>query len=224
MAKITVRQTFVNVDIPNSSTIYPDWKNLLKRLNFKYLNIFGGSMDNIQFWIYVIVIVITLIARAGKKKQVPPGSAPNEDSSGEPLPKPVSFEDLLREIQEAKSPKSARTQPAVQPVEAFPNKKYDFEDYDDNLKDEVKSLEKPDYTYQDDQIYETYEKAKKAAFERPSLEETLKVGDTVVKYGQFKEYSRAEKSSVAQQIRKDLADKENFKKAFILSEVLNRRF
>lgn len=183
-------------------------------------------MDNIQFWIYVIVIVITLIARASKKKPGAPESGHTDHTPVEPNTKPISFEDLLREIQEAKTPQkyTPAPEPKTKPVLAEPSQKYEFEDYDDNLEEEVKSLEKPDYAYQDDKIYETYETAKQAAFARPSLEETLKVENTVVKFNQFKEYAREEKPSMAVRIRKELADRESFKKAFILSEILNRRY
>lgn len=183
-------------------------------------------MDNIQFWIYVIIVVVTLIARSGKKKPKPFDSKPDDYAPEIPENKPISFEDLLREIQEAKSPKPGKSaEPVLKPVLADSRKAYDFEDYDDNLEDETKSLETPSYdSNRDDEIYETYEKAKQAAFLKPSLEETLKVEDTEVKFGQFNVYKKEHKESVAAMIKRDLADKQNFKKAFILSEILNRRY
>jgi hypothetical protein len=167
-----------------------------------------------------------LIARANKKKPTSSDSGRGESMPPQPTSKPISFEDLLREIQEAKAPKQPMSPVAtVKPIVSGKPKKYDFEDYDDDLEEETKSLEQPSYdTHRDDVIYETYEKAKLAAFERPSLEETMKVENTEVKYGQFKEYGQVEKVSIASKIKRDLADKENFKKAFILSEVLNRKF
>ena len=168
---------------------------------------------DIQFWIWVIIVVITLIARANKKKA--PGSpSPYDSAPEEDAGKPISFEDLLKEIQAAKAPKPA---PA-------PSQSYEFEDYDDDLKDEQKSLEKPEYTYADDQIHETYEKAKREAFSRASLEETLKVEDTVVRFGQFKDYQQVEQESPLSKYLKELKDPEGFKKAFIMSEILTRRF
>ncbi len=170
---------------------------------------------DIQFWVWVAIVVITLIVRANKKK---PGQQPSpfEPSSGDDPTKPISFEDLLREIQAAKAP------PKPQPV---PQKTYEVEDYDDNLQDEKKDLEKPDYRYRDqDKIYETYEKAKQEAFIRPSLEETMKVEDTVVRFSQFKGYQRVEAVNPLHEYLKELKDPQGFKKAFILSEVLNRKF
>jgi len=175
---------------------------------------------DIQFWIWLIVIVVSLIARANKKKPQPGPQEPRQFNSPEPTSKPISFEDLLREIQASKAPKQ---EPAP--------RKYDFEDYDDDLKEEAQELEttersyeKPSYSRNDDEIYETYEKAKSAAFYRPSLEETMKVEDTVVRFGQFKGYEQKETVNVASEYVKELSDPEGFRKAFILSEILNRKF
>ncbi len=176
---------------------------------------------DIQFWIWLIVIVITLIARANKKKpqSFDPGQGefPNAPSDST---KPVTFEDLLREIQASKAP-----QPKAAPVvtKQVAPKKYDFEDYDDNLSDEIKSLEKTE-NFKDDKIYDTYEQAKKAAFSRASLEETMKVGDTEVRFNHFKEYSKAEDKSLASEYAKELQNPASFKRALILSEILNKRF
>jgi hypothetical protein len=177
---------------------------------------------DIQFWVWLIVIVITLIARANKKKpqtsepehrEFP--NAPNHET------KPISFEDLLREIQASKAPQPKPV--AAAPKQVAPQKQYDFEDYDDNLEDESRSLEKPEYQAED-KIYETYESAKKAAFSRASLEETMKVEDTEVTYNQFKEYSKAEGPKLAAQYAKELKNPQSFKRALILSEILNKRF
>jgi hypothetical protein len=175
-------------------------------------------MDNIQFWIWLIIIVVTFLARAKKKKpQDEPTSYGGQtiDRNPEPTQKPISFEDLLREIQATKAP-----QP--KPV---PQKTIEYTDYDDDLEEEVKEVERVDYKKRDqDQTFDTYEKAKLAAFNRPSLEETMKVEDTVVKFGQFKGYQQDTEVNVLAEYVKELQNPTSFKKAFILSEVLNRRF
>lgn len=180
-----------------------------------YFGTFGFSMD-IQFWIWLIVIVITLIARANKKKP-----NPADDDGQEPLPenKPISFEDLLREIQATRQPKPAA--PVTPPVAK--SSTYEVEDYDDDLKDEAAPVEKSDYRT-DDEIYETYERAKREAFAKPSLEETLKVEDTQVSFEQFKRYKKQGRSNAASEYVKELRNPSSFKKAFILSEVLKRRY
>jgi len=175
---------------------------------------------DIQFWVWLIVIVITLIARANKKKPQPFDQQQRE-SPDTPTPesKPVSFEDLLREIQASKAPKP---KPVLIPAKEVP-KQYDVEDYDDNLGDENKSLERTDY-YANDKFNETYENAKKAAFSRASLEETMKVEDTEVKFNQFKEYGKKGGQSLASEYAKELQNPKSFKRALILSEILNKRF
>lgn len=167
---------------------------------------------DIQFWVWVIIIVITLIARANKKKE--PQSPPFDPSTGNDPSKPISFEDLLREIQAAKAPK-----PVAQPA------KSNEIDYDDDLEEEAKPIERPEFAYSDDHIYETYEKAKREAFSKASLEETMKVEDTVVRFSQFKGYQQVEQPTnrLAEYIQ-ELRDPEGFKKAFIMSEILGRRF
>jgi len=173
--------------------------------------------DNIQFWIWLVVIVVSLIARANKKKPQQTGHDQPEfggpqDSQGN---KPISFEDLLREIQASKSP-----QPVKQVVQP---KQVDYVDYDDDLEEEGKPLEKSNYKTEDE-IYSTYEKAKSEAFNRASLEETMHVEDTVVKFEKFKGYKKARKEVAAGNFVKELRNPASFKKAFILSEILTKRF
>lgn len=176
-------------------------------------------MNNIQFWIWVIVIVITLIARARRKKQ--PADPDSSEMPSRPQarkeegPKSMTFEELLREIETAKNP-------FPKPI---PAKAQDLVDYDDNLEEETKSLEKTDYAYpQRQQANDTYEKAKQEAFFRPSLEETLKLQDTIVRFGQFKGYQHEDRISPAAEFAREIKNPSGFKKAFIMSEILKRRF
>jgi hypothetical protein len=173
-------------------------------------------MGEIKIIIWIVLGIIYLVSRA-RKKQVPDAAPKPLDDYSED--KPVTFEELLKEIQSAKAPQ-AKPQPVVGPVN-----EYKTEDYDDGLKDENQPLEKVDYTYRNqDSIYETYEKAKQEAFHRPSLEETLKLENTIVRFGQAKGYELQTRPTLALEYGKDLKDKTNFRKAFILSEILNRRF
>jgi hypothetical protein len=173
-------------------------------------------MDNIQFWIWLIIIVVTFLARAKRKKpQDEPTSYSEEKRSPETSQKPISFEDLLREIQASKTP---------QP-KPIPQKTIEYTDYDDDLEEEVEVVEQVDYKQRDqDKTFDTYEKAKQAAFNRPSLEETMRVEDTVVKFGQFKGYQQDTEINVLAEYVKELQNPAGFRKAFILSEVLSRKF
>jgi cell pole-organizing protein PopZ len=181
-------------------------------------------MDNIQFWIYAIIIVVSILSRLLKKKPVDQASPyePRNTVGQEPSQKPISFEDLLREIQASKAPER---KPVVQKTIEYKDPEYEVEDYDDEIEEEVVVAEKKRYRDPEpSKTFDIYEKAKQAAFNRPSLEETMKVEDTVVKFGQFKGYQQDTEVNVLAEYVKDLQSPESFKKAFILSEVLNRKF
>lgn len=176
-------------------------------------------MDNLQFWIWVIVIIVTLIARSGKKKPVPgnrPATPIPDQETEESTSQPMSFEDLLREIQAKRNPP---TQPAPEP-----RKEYQIEDYDDNLGDEEEDLEEVEYDYRkQDTIYKTYDDSKEQAFNRPALEETMSREDQVIQFGQFKEYEQVEARRKFDFLE-EIKDPDGFKKAFIMSEILTRKY
>src|SRR5271154_847421 len=109
-------------------------------------------MGELKIIIWIVLGIIYLISRA-RKKRTPdmPSSAPDEQV---PDDKPVTFEELLREIQAAKGPKP-QPQPVLRPA---PDLK--TVDYDDDLKEEEQPIEDTNYNYRNqDTIYETYERA-----------------------------------------------------------------
>ena len=171
---------------------------------------------SIKVIIWIIIGILYLISRARKKPESPSPRPESRPSETETFDKPLTFDDLLKEIQAAKAPKT-------QPVPS----KSDYVDYDDDIEERKEPLEKtkPDTYYRgQDKIYETYEQAKQDAFHRPTLEETLKLENTIVRFGQFKSYAQEGRPSLAAEYAKGLREPANFKKAFILSEILNRRF
>ena len=121
-------------------------------------------MDSFQFWLYVIIGVVYFISRMRKKqkevgKKIVQGRSTDRHQPRSTAPKTLSFEDLLREITQSKA------QPQQETVV----------DYDDDLVDEEEDLEDVDYDYRkESKVFDTYEEAKKQAFQRPSLEETMK--------------------------------------------------
>jgi hypothetical protein len=185
---------------------------------------------DLQFWIWLIAIVAMFLARAMRKAPQGPQtpdqrsqSDSDDDTTGN---KPMTFEELLREIQQAKTPpKPATPAPEIRtraPLQTAPPIKPYEVDYDDNIEEEEKDLET--IPYRDDRASEVYENAKRDAFYRKSLEETMKLEDTEVKFSHFKGYEEAPKHSLATDILKDFRDPEGFKKAFIMSEILKRKF
>ncbi|MBX2912533.1 MAG: hypothetical protein M9954_07310 [Cyclobacteriaceae bacterium] len=175
-----------------------------------------------QFWIWLIVIVITLIARAKKKK--PEGGPPHQDAPDKPRApkptaqqKPITFEDLLREIQGEKALSKPPAPKAKEP-------EYDLVDYDDDIPEEVGETEVVDYEVnRDEQAFETYEAAQREASKTPAMEEMPHKLGTIMKSGHFEKYSlKKKKTSFA--FLNELKDPEGFKKAFVMSEILRRKY
>lgn len=170
------------------------------------------------FWIVGLILYFWI---RSKKGSLPTG-APTESTDQSPLPAPgktITFEDLLREIEAAKSPKRTEPQPQVETFDEFDE---DFEEAEVNetaTKPEAVSKE-----LQKDDVYQTYEKAKSEAFARESLEETLKLENTNVTYSKFKEYQVIENETIAKSIASDFQDSDRLKRAFIMGEILNRKW
>ncbi|MBL7850997.1 MAG: hypothetical protein JNN04_08860 [Cyclobacteriaceae bacterium] len=176
-------------------------------------------MDDFKIILWIIIGLIYLFSRRKKEEPAPRRPQPAEES--EPMettgPAPKTFEELLREIEGMKQP-----QPPPRPVERQP----EVVDYDENLGEEERDLEDltPSYRRDEEQIYKVYEEAKAQAFSRPSLEETVKLEDTIVRFKQFKGYEKEGRTNVLHEYLQELRDPKGFKKAFVLSEVLKPKF
>lgn len=184
----------------------------------------------VKWLIYgAIALVWYFIKNKAKKNQPRQDAIPDyqEPTTSTSSGKPVTFEDLLREIQQAKAPQpQPEPEPKPKPKPYYEAPAYPkYEDYDDDLKEEEKDLEDVNYDYRKQtDTYDVYEKAKQAAFNRASLEETMKVEDTIVRFGQFKEYQKHEEPSLASLVAKDFENPENVRKAFIMTEILRRKY
>jgi hypothetical protein len=183
-----------------------------------------------SFWIYVIIAIIYVVSRALKKPENQPNDIPDhrpdrpvEYDAAPPStskPKPLTFEDLLREITEAKLPQ----QPVYETRREEPRRRVD---YDDDLKEEEQDLEEVSSNKrykEEERANSVYEEAKRQAFNRPSLEETLRVSDTDVQFGKFKVFEEQQKRNVLEDYTKDFQDAEGLKKAVVMSEILKRKF
>jgi hypothetical protein len=185
-----------------------------------------------NFWVWLIIAVAGLLIRtlnnSAKKRNTPEQPRSRPDYDQDTGSKPMTFEELLREIQEAKAPTqtAAKSEPIRQsaPIQQTPKtRSYEVVDYDDDIEQEEKDYETIP-SRNDNRSNEIYEKAKSEAFSRPSLEETMKLSDTVIKFDYFKGYEDSSQKSVAKEILQDFKDPEGFKKAFIMSEILKRKF
>lgn len=174
---------------------------------------------DLQFWIYVAVVVFSIWAQIRKKKAPQSDQDPAPPYRGDdPPPKPISFEDLLREIQQTRAPQN---QPP--PVLQVPYNEYDEVDDDEpDRRPEEQSLEKTQPVFANS--FEIYEKAKAEAFVRPSLEETLKVEDTDMRFGQFDKYQHVQEVVPAKSFAETFRNFDEFKRAFVMAEILQRKY
>ncbi len=191
------------------------------------IDTFECSME-IKIIIWIILGLVYLFARRKKKPEAPApsrraGEAEQEYES--PIPdRPQTFEELLREIQGTKqlkvpAPSTFDLPPAQQAREK------EITTYNYEAPPEKRQIENTNYDYRDhDTIYEVYEDAKKMAFYRPSLEESVKLTDTIVRFDQLKGYKMETKHNHAADFFNELKDPKNFRKAFLLSEILKRKF
>lgn len=184
-------------------------------------------MDKFQFWLYVIIGIIYVLTRFKKKPQQPPKDLPEykpekpartfdlpparPTAPSASAPRPMSFEELLREITEGKSAERPAESPVV--------------DYDDVLVEEEQDLEDVNYDEKRrDPVAVEYEDAKRAAFNRLSLEETMHLEDTDVRFGKFKVFEKEDERNLLNEYMADLRDPEGWKKAVVMSEILKRKF
>ncbi len=172
--------------------------------------------------LWIIIGLFYLITRFRKKTAPPaPPRRTHEQADANPTDhSPMTFEELLREIEGSKRPQTSV--PYDEPKKTW---EPEVLDYEDEPVVETKPLEDANYDYRkQDNIYETYEKAKQEAFLRPSLEDTTRLEDTIVRFKEFKPYETQRKASIASEYVGELRNPTNFRKAFILSEILNRKF
>jgi hypothetical protein len=181
-----------------------------------------------KYWFYLIIGIIYALTRLFKKKEPeaqrdeprsrPSPSTPHQQPSRTitEKPKQLTFEELLREIQEAKQAQKPAYETTVAP---------EYVDYDDDLKDEAQDLETiDDEKRKFERANLVYEEAKRQAFVRPSLEETMSNKDTSMVFAKFDVFDQQKKKTFLDEYMKDLKDPAGLKKAVVMAEILNRKF
>jgi hypothetical protein len=184
-----------------------------------------------KYWFYIIVGGVYVLSRFLKKPETPAADMDPKDSNnrnrrpnnaGQEKPKALTFEELLQQITEAKQAPKPAPVLASRPVAETQYREFD---YDDDLKDEAEDLEdiKTDYK-KENKVFETYEEGKRSAFNRRSLEETLNVQNTDMKFGKFKAFEIGTQRNLLEEYTKQFQDPEGLRKAIVMSEILNRKF
>jgi hypothetical protein len=179
----------------------------------------------LKVWIWLIIVAGSFIVNAIKKRRqnasttgrrassanYPHGQIPSDTA---PI---TTFEEMLKEIEGSRQ----RTTHANEIKPETPQ----LDKQRSNVRTKPAVLEDTLYDYrQHDTIYGIYENARKEAFERPSLEETLKLENTSVKFGAFRGYQKALTSNFAAEFASELKRPAGFKRAFLMNEILQRRF
>jgi hypothetical protein len=175
-------------------------------------------MDEFKIVIWIIGLIIYFLVKSRKNKSVPESQKPefNDAPTGS---KPMTFEELLREITEGK---------AIKSEEVKEEEVVDYETQnsttEESLEPEKQVLEKTDFNYHtQDKIYSIYEQARIDAFQKSSLEDTMKVEDTVLNYTKFNEYQTQQVKPLIN-FEQDLKNPEQLRKAVILNEILKPKF
>jgi len=165
-------------------------------------------MEKIKIIFWIIAALIYFFLQRQKAKSQKPIDMPDLEPQPKPPKKGKTFEELLQEIE------NTRRKTFESEVETIPRTEIETK------KREV--LEDTDYDYrQHDQIYQTYENAKKEAFNRPSLEEDA--GNAIV-FNRTDKYKLKRKSVLASEYRTYLADPKKIRNAVILKEILTTKF
>jgi hypothetical protein len=178
-------------------------------------------------WFYLIVGGIYLLSRFLKKNESnesghPQPKPPRPTASNQTpheTPRPLTFDELLKQLTEAKNidkpVEVPRSTPQTRTVEVV--------DYDENLEDETFEEIVPDYQAKRN-TYEEFEERNRSSFHRKSLEETLDVRNTDMQYGKFKVFEQGNQRNLLEEYTKQFQDPEGLQKAIVMSEILNRKF
>jgi len=180
-----------------------------------------------QFWIYIIIGVIYFLSRLLKKPEQTPGETPDShptekrvprpggQSSGE-QPRPLTFEELLREITEAKQTEKRRPEREVVPQ---------YESYEKDPGAEARSLEEVDFNEADRSVkWKPYEEVPAASAQRRSLEETMRLEDTVVDFRKFDVFENKDQKRQLDDYIRLMRNPVTLKQAVVLSEILKTKF
>jgi len=167
------------------------------------------------------------LSRLLKKPEQTTGEAPESQRPDKKRPSQVpqpstetrrqlTFEELLREITEGKQ--AQKQQRAPEPAPAY-------ETYEKDPGEEARSLERVDFDEaKNANRWKPYEQIPARSFERKSLEETLRLEDTVVNFGKFEAFENKHRARLLDDYIKILRNRATLRQAVVMSEILKRKF
>lgn len=189
--------------------------------------------------IYIVFAIIYFVVRMLKKKQQPPDATERDfeqeaGQGGQPTSeRPVSFEDLLRELTGQKQPQQASPPPEEPRAPGrnqrrafqFPSDGDNYEDVHEEWEDKDVAVLKEGSTtrvFADEESKRIYEQSiSQVKSQEDELGKQLEKAKS-----RFKEFEiqEEETSAVREEIVEMLQSSEGAKKAIILSEILNRKY
>ena len=163
-----------------------------------------------QIWFYIAAAVIYFLTRKKKKPEQPRSSQPDRQSSNQPeVKKPVSFEDLLKEITEQRGT-------TTRSEESIPEESVSVRD-EPRFKQEGQIRE-----FADEESRDIYEESIRRAKE---IDIPYEPDEHYKSKRLFKgNEEEVEASTIADEIREGLSSADSAKKAIIYSEILNRKY
>lgn len=180
-------------------------------------------MDDFQTILYIIVGIIYFLSRALKKKKPPvkpsqPAQDFDDDTPQTSPPKPLTFEELLREFTEGKQPEEEEPEPIPTPAPAPVQRSKSpmtsrYEEDDDEI------LEPAKRRFSDEDSKRIYEESVRAV---ENMKEE-QFSDTQYHFKRTED-TQEEESSIGSEIADMLRDGDGARKAIILSEILNRKY
>lgn len=181
-----------------------------------------------QFWIYIVIGVIYFLSRLLKKPEQATGESvdtqPTERrrprQTAQPAaetPRQLTFEELLREIISGKE--AQRSEPDRELIGPT------YESYEKDPGEEARSLEEANFDEAESaRKWKPYEEIPVRPAERQSLEETLRLQDTVMDFGKFAAFQQKNQQKMSDIYIKIIRNPETLKQAVVMSEILKTKF
>lgn len=173
-----------------------------------------------EIWFYLIAALLYFLTRGKKKKKPQQQTSKPQSSSKRPQQqkKETSFEDLLREVTEGRMEDEKREKERTYEEAA---------EYEERSPGSSRKTE-PDYSKEGETRHFSDEESKRV------YEESIKQAEGhEIDYSQSDPYKGGKllkrepvkkKSALANEIRRDLQNKQSARKAIIYSEILSRRY
>jgi len=176
-------------------------------------------MEDNKIWFYIIAAVIYFLTRKKKKKNQPQpnkASRPTEANRPQQQPKPVSFEDLLKDITEGRTEEAPEAE-VIEEQSMAPV----YEERPTEGKTKRESIRH----FADEESRRVYEASvARAAEYKSGHDHKFEPDEDYISQKMFKKSEVDSGPTIADEIREGLHTTDNARKAIVYSEILNRKY